>query len=57
VVACDFFTLETVWLRTLYVLFFIEFSTRRVHVAGSTSRPDSAWVTQQARNLAITGRL
>jgi putative transposase len=57
VVACDFFTLETVWLRTLYVLFFIELSTRRVHVAGSTSRPDSAWVTQQARNLEITGRL
>jgi putative transposase len=57
VVACDFFTLETVWLRTLYVLFFIEPSTRQVHVAGSTSRPDSAWVTQQGRNLAITGRL
>jgi putative transposase len=57
VVACDFFTLDTVWLRTLYVLFLIELSTRRVHLAGSTSRPDSAWVTQQARNLAITGRL
>jgi putative transposase len=40
-----------------HVLFFIELSTRRVHVAGSTRRPDSAWVTQQARNLAITGRL
>jgi transposase InsO family protein len=57
VVACDFLTLETVFLKTLYVLFFIELSTRRIHVAGSTSRPDSAWVTQQARNLAITGRL
>jgi transposase len=55
--ACDFFTVETVFLRTLYVLFFIELSTRRVHVAGTTSGPDSAWVTQQARNLAITGRL
>ena len=41
----------------LYVLFFIELSTRRVHVARTTSRPDSAWVTQQARNLSITGRL
>ena len=39
------------------MLFFIELSTRRVHVAGATSRPDSAWVTQQARNLSITGRL
>ena len=57
VLACDFFTIETVFLKTLYVLFFIEVSTRRVHVAGATSRPDSAWVTQQARNLSITGRL
>jgi transposase InsO family protein len=50
-------TVETIALKTLYVLFFIELSTRRVHVAGTTSRPDSAWVTQQARNLSITGRL
>ena len=57
VLACDFLTVETVFLKTLYVLFFIELSTRRVHVAGATSRPDSAWVTQQARNLAITGGL
>jgi len=57
VLACDFFTVETVFLKTLYVLFFIELSTRRVHLAGATSGPDSAWVTQQARNLAITGRL
>ena len=57
VLACDFFTVETVFLKTLYILFFIELSTRRVHVAGTTSRPDSAWVTQQARNLSITGTL
>ena len=49
--ACDFFTVETVLLRTLYVLFFIELGTRRIHVIGCTSNPDSAWVTQQARNL------
>lgn len=55
--ACDFFTVETVFLKTLYVLFFIELSARRVHVAGATTRPDSAWVTQQARNLSITGTL
>ncbi len=55
--AADFFTVETVLLRTLYVLFFIELSTRRVYVTGATEHPDSAWVTQQARNLAIDGRL
>ena len=57
VVACDFFCVETVWLKTLYVLFFIELSTRRVRPAGVTAHPGSAWVTQQARNLAIEGRL
>ena len=49
--------METVWLRTLYVLFFIELGSRRVHLAGVTARPNSAWVTQQARNLALDGRL
>ena len=43
--------------KTIYVLFFIELSTRRVHVAGVTTHPDSAWVTGQARNLAIDERL
>ena len=57
IVACDFFCAETVRLKTLYVLFFIELSTRRVHLAGVTAHPCSAWVTQQARNLAIEGRL
>jgi putative transposase len=49
--ACDFFTVETVTLQTLYVLFFIELGTRRVHLAGCTAHPDSAWVTQQARQF------
>jgi transposase InsO family protein len=44
---------ETLRLKTLYVLFFIELSTRRVHVAGVTVHPDSAWVAQQARNRVI----
>jgi putative transposase len=49
---CDFFTVETVMLRTLYVFFFIDVGTRRVHITGCTSNPDAAWVVQQARNLA-----
>lgn len=57
ILACDFFTIETVWLRTLYVLFWIEHGSRRVHLAGVTANPDGAWVTQQARNLAIDERL
>jgi len=55
--ACDFFTVETAWLRTLYVLFFIELGSRRVRLAGVTAHPDSGWVTQQARNLAVGGHL
>ncbi len=53
ILACDFFTLETVWLSTLYVFFIIELSTRRVYLGGVTAHPDSAWVTQQARNLVM----
>jgi hypothetical protein len=48
---------ETVWLRTLYVLFCIELGTRRVRLAGVTTNPDCVWVSQQARNLAIEERL
>jgi putative transposase len=57
IVACDFFTVETVWLRTLYVLFWIELGSRRVHLAGVSANPNCAWVTQQARNLAVEERL
>src|SRR6185295_9462850 len=49
--ACDFFTVETIVLQTLYILFFIEVSTRRVHVVGVTPHPSQRWVTQQARQL------
>jgi hypothetical protein len=51
-IACDFFTVETLWLRRLYVLFFLELGTRRVHLAGCSANPDGRWATQQARQLA-----
>ncbi len=52
IIACDFFTVETLWLGRLYVLFFIELSSRRVHFAGCTTNPDGRWTAQQARQLA-----
>ena len=53
IIGCDFFTVETIRLKTLYVLFFIQLSTRRVVAAGVTAHPDSAWASQQARNVAM----
>jgi len=51
ILACDFFTVETIWLKTIYVLFFIELGSRQVHIAGITSNLNGFWVSQQARQL------
>jgi hypothetical protein len=56
ILACDFLTVETITLKTLYVLVWIELGRREVYLGGATSNPDSAWMTQQARNLAMSLR-
>jgi putative transposase len=53
--AYDFFAVETIRLQTLYVFFFMELATRRVHVMGITPHPTHQWVTQQARHLTWEG--
>src|SRR5215204_1440968 len=50
--ACDFFTVDTLCLQRLHVLFFIERGSRRLHLAGCTAPPTAAWVTQQARQFS-----
>jgi putative transposase len=52
--ACDFFTVETAWLKRIYVLFFISLESRRVEFVACTPNPTGAWVAQQARNLLMS---
>jgi transposase InsO family protein len=53
ILECDFLTVDTLFLKRFYVLFFIELASRRVWLAGITTNPDGVWVTQQARNLLM----
>jgi hypothetical protein len=53
IIACDFLHVDTVLLRRLYVLIFIEHGSGRLHIAGVTANPTGSWVAQQARNLAM----
>ena len=51
--ACDFLTVETIFLQRIYVLFFISLATRRIEYLACSSDPDGRWLTQQARNLVM----
>jgi len=53
ILACDFFTVETIWLRRLYVLVFLSIGSRRIEYIACTSKPNAAWMLQQARNLLM----
>lgn len=52
-IARDFFTVETLTLQRIHVLFFISLATRRLEFVACTPNPDGAWVTQQARSLVM----
>jgi transposase len=52
--AADFLHVDTVLLKRIYVLVFIEHGTRRMHLGGVTANPTGDWTVQQARNLALT---
>jgi hypothetical protein len=54
ILAVDFLHADTVLLKRLYVLVFIEHGTRRMHLGGDTANPTGEWTVQQARNLAIS---
>jgi putative transposase len=53
ILACDFLTVDTIWLRRLYVLVFLSIGSRRVEYVACTSNPDTVWMLQQARNLLM----
>jgi hypothetical protein len=52
--ACDFFTVETAWLKRIYVLFFLSLERRRVEFVACSPNPTGAWTAQQARNLLMS---
>ena len=54
IVAVDFLHVDTVLLKRLHVLVFIEHGTRRMHIGGVTANPTGEWTAQQARNLALS---
>jgi len=54
ILAVDFLHVDTVLLKRVYVLVFIEHGTRRMHLGGVTANPTGDWTVQQARNFALT---
>lgn len=53
ILACDFFTVDTIWLRRIYVLAFLSVGSRQIEYVACTNKPNTAWTLQQARNLLM----
>ncbi len=54
ILAVDYFHVDTMLLKRLYVLVFIEHGTRQMHLGDVTANPTSEWTVQQTRNLALS---
>ncbi|WP_431902383.1 hypothetical protein [Nonomuraea sp. bgisy101] len=52
-IACAFLVVETMLLKWLYVLVFIEHAARRLHLGGVSAYPTGAWTAQRARKLVM----
>jgi putative transposase len=54
IVACDCFTVDTIFLQRVDALFFIELASRRVHLAGVPDHPTACGLPSRPATLALS---